>query len=55
MRQRIVEVAHARFSHFGYGKTTIADIAEDLGVSSAYVYKFFASKPRSTKRSPTTY
>jgi AcrR family transcriptional regulator len=44
MRQRIIETAHARFSHFGYGKTTIADIAEDLGVSTAYIYKFFASK-----------
>ena len=36
--------AEARFRHYGYGKTTVADIAEDLKVSTAYIYKFFDSK-----------
>lgn len=44
MRQRILEVTEARFRHYGYNKTTVADIAGDLGISTAYVYKFFASK-----------
>lgn len=44
MRQRILEVTEARFRHYGFNKTTIADIAGDAGISTAYVYKFFASK-----------
>jgi AcrR family transcriptional regulator len=44
MVPRIVEAATARFIHYGYGKTTVAEIAEDLGVSPAYIYKFFNSK-----------
>ena len=44
MRERIVRAAEARFRHFGYGKTTVSEIAADLGVSSAYIYKFFGSK-----------
>jgi AcrR family transcriptional regulator len=44
MRQRILDVTEARFRHYGYNKTTVADIAGDLGISTAYVYKFFASK-----------
>ena len=44
MRDRIVERADARFRHYGFAKTTIAEIAADLDVSTAYVYKFFDSK-----------
>jgi len=44
MRERIVRAAEARFRHYGYGKTTVSEIATDLGVSSAYIYKFFGSK-----------
>nr|WP_295371341.1 TetR/AcrR family transcriptional regulator [uncultured Sphingosinicella sp.] len=44
MVPRIVEAAIGRFTHYGYGKTTVAEIAEDLGVSPAYIYKFFDSK-----------
>jgi AcrR family transcriptional regulator len=44
MVTRIVEAAVGRFIHYGYGKTTVAEIAEDLGVSPAYIYKFFDSK-----------
>ena len=44
MRDRIVRAAEARFRHYGYGKTTVSEIAADLSVSSAYIYKFFGSK-----------
>ena len=44
MRQKILQATEARFRHYGYNKTTVADIAGDLGISTAYVYKFFASK-----------
>jgi AcrR family transcriptional regulator len=44
VRQRILAATQARFRHYGYNKTTVADIASDAGISPAYVYKFFASK-----------
>ena len=44
MVPRIVDAAIVRFTHYGYAKTTVAEIAEDLGVSPAYIYKFFESK-----------
>lgn len=44
MRARIVDAADALFVHFGFEKTSVADIARDVGISSAYVYRFFESK-----------
>jgi AcrR family transcriptional regulator len=44
VRQRILAASENRFRHYGFGKTTVADIASDVGISTAYVYKFFASK-----------
>jgi AcrR family transcriptional regulator len=44
VRDRIVAAAEARFQHYGFNKTTVADIAGDLGISTAYIYKFYASK-----------
>jgi AcrR family transcriptional regulator len=44
MRDKILRAAEARFHHYGYEKTTIGDIAKDLKVSTAYIYKFFDSK-----------
>lgn len=41
---RILDAAERAFRHYGYGKTTVADIASDLGMSSANIYRFFASK-----------
>jgi len=41
---RILEAAERLFRHYGYNKTTVADIARDLGMSPANVYRFFASK-----------
>lgn len=44
MREKILRAAEERFAHYGYDKTTIGDIAKDLKISTAYVYKFFDSK-----------
>lgn len=44
VRGRILDVADRLFSHYGYSKTTVADMARELGMSPANVYRFFASK-----------
>jgi AcrR family transcriptional regulator len=44
MHGRIVDAAEVRFRRNGYARTTVADIAGDLRVSTAYIYKFFPSK-----------
>jgi len=41
---RILDAAERLFRHYGYGKTNVADIARDLGMSPANIYRFFASK-----------
>lgn len=41
---RILDSAERLFRHYGYTKTTVADIARDLGMSTANIYRFFASK-----------
>jgi AcrR family transcriptional regulator len=43
-RARIVEVAEALFRRLGFAKTAVADIAGELGMSPANVYRFFPSK-----------
>ena len=43
-RARIVEAAEKLFLRLGYAKTAVADIAADLGMSPANVYRFFPSK-----------
>ena len=43
-RARIVEVGEALFRRLGFAKTTVADIAAELGMSAANVYRFFPSK-----------
>lgn len=43
-RTRILETAERLFRHYGYDKTTVADLARELGMSPANVYRFFASK-----------
>jgi len=44
VRDQIVEAAEAHFSHYGYEKTTVSDLAKAIGFSKAYIYKFFDSK-----------
>ncbi|MBM7048545.1 MULTISPECIES: TetR family transcriptional regulator [Rhizobium] len=41
---RILDAAERLFRHYGYSKTTVADIARDLGMSTANIYRFFSSK-----------
>ncbi len=43
-RVQLLEAADAHFRHYGYKKTTVADLARAIGVSPAYVYRFFDSK-----------
>jgi AcrR family transcriptional regulator len=43
-RIRILTEAERLFRHYGYGKTTIADISEACSMSAANVYRFFPSK-----------
>ncbi len=40
----IVEVAERLFRETGFQKTTVADIAREIGMSPANVYRFFAAK-----------
>jgi AcrR family transcriptional regulator len=43
-RARIIEAAEALFLRLGYAKTAVADIAAELKMSPANVYRFFPSK-----------
>ncbi|AIC25752.1 TetR family transcriptional regulator protein [Rhizobium etli bv. mimosae str. IE4771] len=43
-RTRILEVAERYFRRIGYHKTSVADIAAELGMSRANVYRFFPSR-----------
>jgi AcrR family transcriptional regulator len=43
-RARIMDTAEALFRRVGYAKTAVADIASELRMSPANVYRFFPSK-----------
>jgi AcrR family transcriptional regulator len=43
-RRQIVEVAERLFRQLGFQKTTVANIARELHMSAANVYRFFATK-----------
>lgn len=43
-RQKIIDAARNRFAHYGYGKTTMADVAEDCAMSPGNLYRYFAGK-----------
>jgi len=43
-REQIIAAANEHFRHYGYNKTTVADLAKAIGLSTAYIYKFFDSK-----------
>ena len=43
-RARIMETAETLFRRLGFAKTAVADIAAELGMSPANVYRFFPSK-----------
>ena len=44
IKEKILEAARARFGHYGYPKTTIAELAEDCSMSAGNIYRFFAGK-----------
>lgn len=43
-REQILKAADEHFRRYGYNKTTVADLAKAIGLSTAYIYKFFDSK-----------
>lgn len=43
-RDRILIAAMNRIKHYGYGKTTMAEIAADCGMSPGNIYRFFEAK-----------
>jgi AcrR family transcriptional regulator len=43
-RERILAESERLFRHYGYSKTTMADIADACRMSPANLYRFFASK-----------
>ena len=51
VRARILEVEEEHFRRVGYHKTSVADIACELGMSPANVYRFFPPWMRSTRPS----
>jgi len=43
-RQQILDAAQVRLVQYGYHKTTMAEIADDVGMSAANLYRYFKSK-----------
>ncbi|MFK0089219.1 TetR/AcrR family transcriptional regulator [Pseudomonas sp. NPDC090755] len=43
-RLQILHVANEQFRQFGYRKTTVADLSKAIGITTAYIYRFFDSK-----------
>jgi AcrR family transcriptional regulator len=41
---RIVDAAEERFRHYGYRKTTMSEIARDVSMSAANLYRYFENK-----------
>ncbi|MBI1364486.1 MAG: TetR family transcriptional regulator [Alphaproteobacteria bacterium] len=42
--KKILHAASSRFLHYGYGKTTMSEIAKDCNMSTGNVYRYFPSK-----------
>lgn len=42
--QKILDAAKRRFMHYGYGKTTMAELAVDCDMSPGNLYRYFAGK-----------
>jgi len=43
-RNKIISAAGKRFAHYGYGKTTMAEIAKDCDMSVGNLYRFYKNK-----------
>ncbi len=44
LKEKILDAAEARFLTYGYGKTTMAEIAADVHMSAANLYRYFQNK-----------
>jgi len=44
LKVKILDAAEARFRTYGYGKTTMAEIAKDVNMSAANLYRYFQNK-----------
>lgn len=44
IRTQILDAAEARFRTYGFGKTTMAEIASDTDMSTANLYRFYENK-----------
>lgn len=44
VRSKILEAAKNRFTHYGYAKTTMAEVAAECGMSPGNLYRFFPGK-----------
>lgn len=44
IREQILEAAENRFRTYGFGKTTMAEIAGDIGMSTANLYRYYENK-----------
>lgn len=42
--RQILNAASRRFLHYGYGKTTMSEIAQDCNMSTGNLYRYFPSK-----------
>ena len=42
--KKILDAASRRFLHYGYGKTTMSEIAADCNMSTGNVYRYYPSK-----------
>lgn len=42
--RQILDAASQRFLHYGYGKTTMSEIAKDCNMSTGNLYRYFPSK-----------
>jgi hypothetical protein len=52
-RERIMVKADELFRQFGFGKTTVADIAEELAMSPANIFNSFPPKRPLSRPVPT--
>lgn len=44
IREQILDAAENRFRTYGFGKTTMAEIAGDIGMSTANLYRYYENK-----------
>lgn len=45
-KEKIIEIALLRFSRFGFSKTTMNEIAEDLNITKGNLYYYYADKAK---------